>query len=135
MTKKIYVNLPVKDLEKSKDFFTKLGFSFDPRFTDNNAACLILGENIFSMLVKKTFFQTFTKKEVADATKMTEVLLTIDVDSIEAVDELIQKAIDAGGTQYMDTLDFDWGYMSVFEDLDGHQWEVAYTDESKIPKK
>ena len=135
MTKKIYVNLPVKDLEKSKEFFRKLGFSFEPRFTDNNAACLILGENIFSMLIKESFFQTFTKKEISDATRMTEVLITIDVDSKEAVDKLVQKAVEAGGTQYLNALDFDWGYMSVFEDLDGHQWEVGYTDESKLPKK
>jgi predicted lactoylglutathione lyase len=135
MATKIFLNLPVKDLDKSKDFFTKLGFSFNPQFTDEKAACLVLGENIFSMLLTEPFFSTFTKKDISDARKSTEVLIAIDVDSKEKVREMVQKAVDAGGTIYMDPQDHDWMYYHSFADLDGHQWEVMYMDESKVPQE
>ena len=135
MATKIFVNLPVKDLKKSIDFFTKLGFTFNPQFTDNKAACLIIGENIFAMLLMEPFFKTFTKKEISDATKNTEVLIAIDVDSREKVDEMVKKAIGAGGSIYKEPQDHGWMYGHSFEDLDGHQWEVLYMDESALKQR
>lgn len=135
MAKQIYINLPVKDLNKSKEFFKRLGFSFDPQFTDDKAACLVIGENIFAMLLTEPFFKTFTKKEISDATKNTEVLIGIDAESRERVDEMVKKAIDAGGSVYNKHQDHGWMYGHSFADLDGHQWEVLYMDESAIPKE
>ncbi|WP_243361402.1 VOC family protein [Fundidesulfovibrio terrae] len=128
MASQIFVNLPVKDLDKSMEFFTKLGFSFDPRFTAAKAACLILGENTFVMLLLEHFFKTFTKKEISDASKSTEVLIAINVDTREKVGELIQKAVEAGGSICMDPEDHGWMYGHGFADLDGHQWEILYMD-------
>lgn len=134
MATKIFINLPVKDLSKSIAFFEKLGFSFNPQFTDEKAACLILGENIFSMLLTEPFFQQFTKKEIADAQKTTEILIAIDADSKQKVDELIHRAVQAGGSTYMEPQDHGWMYQHSFADLDGHQWEVAFMDERQFPQ-
>ena len=133
MSKQIFINLPVKDLEKSITFFKKLGFKFNPQFTDDKAACMIIGENIYSMLLLEKFFKSFTKKKVADAKKTTEVLIAIDVKSRKDVDRMIKKAVAAGGSLYNKPQDHGWMYGHSFADLDGHQWEVLYMDESKIP--
>jgi hypothetical protein len=135
MAKQIFVNLPVKDLKKSMDFFTKLGFTFNPQFTDDNAACMIIGENIYSMLLMEKFFKGFTKKEISDAKKTTEVLIAIDANSRQEVDDIVNKAVDAGGTIYRDPDDHGWMYSHSFADLDGHQWEVLYMDTNKMPNK
>ena len=135
MVSKIFINLAVKDLQKSLAFFTEIGFTFNPQFTDESAACMIIAENIFAMLVIKKRFKDFTKKEICDARKNTEVLLALDVESREKVDEIIQKAVNAGGSIYMEASDYGWMYSHNFEDLDGHQWEIFYMDESAIPKK
>ncbi|MNX27220.1 Glyoxalase-like domain protein [compost metagenome] len=135
MVSKIYINLAVKDLQKSIAFFTEIGFAFNPQFTDASAACMIIAENIFAMLVIEKRFKYFTKKEICDARKNTEVLLALDVESREKVDEIIQKAVNAGGSIYMEAQDYGWMYSHNFEDLDGHQWEIFYMDESAIPKK
>ncbi|GIV45781.1 MAG: extradiol dioxygenase [Ignavibacterium sp.] len=127
MTRQIFVNLPVKDVKRSMNFFSQLGFSFNMQFTDDKAACLVIGENIYAMLLHEEFFKTFTKKELADATKVTEVLIAIDVESREAVDSIIQKAVNAGGTIYSNPSDHGWMYQHSFADLDGHQWEVFYS--------
>lgn len=132
MTKQIFVNLPVKDLQRSIDFFTQLGFTFNPQFTDETATCMILGENIFAMLLTEKRFKDFTDREIADAHKTTEVLIAIDVESKEAVDEMVQKALSAGGTRYSDPMDHGWMYQHAFADLDGHQWEILFTDEEKL---
>ena len=134
MSKQIFVNLPVKDLKKSMDFFSKLGFTFNPQFTDENAACMIIGENIYAMLLVESFFSTFTNKKISDATKTTEVLIAIDTESKELVDDMVKKAVAAGGTIYKEPADHGWMYQHSFADLDGHQWEVLYADESQIPK-
>jgi predicted lactoylglutathione lyase len=134
MAKQIFVNLPVKDLKKSIEFFTKLGFTFNPQFTDENATCMIVGDNIFVMLLVEKFFQTFTKKEITDAKKSTEVIICIDGDSRDAVDDFVNKAVDAGGSIYADPQDYGWMYNRSFADLDGHQWEIAYMDASAIPQ-
>ncbi len=128
MTRQIFINLPVKDVKRSMNFFSQLGFSFNMQFTDDKAACLVIGENIYAMLLHEEFFKTFTKKELADATKVTEVLIAIDVESREAVDSMIQKAVNAGGTIYSNPSDHGWMYQHSFADLDGHQWEVFYSD-------
>jgi len=134
MATKIFVNLPVKDLNKSVDFFTKLGFKFNPQFTDENATCMIVGEDIFVMLLVENFFQTFTKKKIADATKTTETIIALSADSKKIVDEMVNNAITAGGTIYSDPQDQGWMYQRSFQDLDGHQWEVIYMDMNAVPQ-
>jgi len=134
MTKKIFVNLPVKDLPKSKEFFGKLGFSFNPQFTDDKAACVVISDNIFAMLLTEPFFKTFTKKDIADASKSTEAIIALDAKSRQQVDEMVKNAVEAGGTIYRDAEDQGWMYGQSFADLDGHQWEILYMDEAAIPK-
>lgn len=134
MTTKIFINLPVKDLNRSVEFYSKLGFSKYPQFTDNTAACMVLNETIFVMLLTYDKFKTFTKKEIADASKTTQVLLAIDVESRIKVVELVNIAKEAGGSIYMEATDHDWMYQHSFADLDGHQWELIFMDESKLPQ-
>ena len=135
MAKQIFINLPVKDLKKTMAFFEKLGFTFNMQFTDDNAACMIIGENIYAMLLLEKFFKTFTNKEIADAKKTTEVLIAIDAESRQSVDEMIKKAVEAGGSTYRNPQDNGWMYGHSFADLDGHQWEVLYIDIEKMPKE
>jgi predicted lactoylglutathione lyase len=132
MAQQIFVNLPVKDLNKAIEFFTKLDFTFNPQFTDENATCMIVGENIFVMLLVEGFFKTFIKKEICDATKSTEVLLALSAESRAKVDEMVSKAIEAGGAEPRDPQDHGWMYVRSFEDIDGHIWEIAYMDESAL---
>ena len=133
MAKQIFVNLPVKDLNKTIEFFTKLGFKFNPQFTDENATCMIIGENIFAMLLVEKFFKSFIKKEIADAKKSTEVLLALHVDSRKEVDEMMTKAIKAGGKEPREPQDHGWMYGRSFEDINGHIWEVFHMDMGKMP--
>ncbi len=135
MSTKIFVNLPVKNLDKSIDFFTKLGFSFNPQFTDENAGCLVISDDIYAMLLVESFFKTFTKKDIADATKTTEVIVALGVDSRERVDELVDKALAAGGQPANDTDDQGFMYGRSFHDPDGHLWEVLYMDLSAVPEQ
>ena len=132
--KKIFVNLPVKDLDKTIEFFTKLGFKFNPQFTDKNATCMIIGENIFAMLLLEEFFKTFIKKEIANTIKTTEVINAITVNSKQEVDEMIDKAIEAGAIEPREPQDHGWMYGRSFQDIDGHLWEVFYMDEKNMPK-
>ena len=135
MAKQIFVNLPVKDLNKTIEFFTKLGFKFNPQFTDENATCMIIGENIFAMLLVEKFFKSFIKKEICDAKKSTEVLLALHVDSRKEVDEMMTKAIKAGGKEPREPQDHGWMYGRSFEDINDHIWEVFYMDMVKMPKE
>jgi predicted lactoylglutathione lyase len=135
MATKIFVNLPVKDLNKTVKFFTALGFTFNPQFTDENATCMIVSDDIFVMLLVEKFFQTFTKKPVADATKTAEVIIALSADSRERVDELVDKALAAGGAMSNEPQDMGWMYQRSFQDVDGHLWEVAYMDESAVPQE
>ncbi len=134
MVTKIFINLPVKDLQRSIDFFTHLGFTFNQQFTDESATCMVMGENIFAMLLVEDRFREFTKKEISDAKKHTEVLIAMDAPNREAVDEMVRKAVEAGGEIYADPQDHGWMYAHSFADPDGHQWEVAYMDVSKLPQ-
>jgi predicted lactoylglutathione lyase len=133
MSTKIFVNLPVKDLNASIDFFTKVGFSFNEHFTDENATCMVVGDDIFVMLLVEPFFQTFTKKEIADATKTTETIVALGVESRARVDELADAALGAGGSEANEANDQGFMYGRSFNDLDGHLWEVIYMDQSAIP--
>ncbi|UVI33020.1 VOC family protein [Paenibacillus spongiae] len=126
----IFVNLPVKDLNKSIDFFTKMGFEFNPQYTDENATCMIISEHIFAMLLVEDFFKTFTDKEIADSTKSAEVIVALSAESRERVDELVDKALAAGGSFSKEPLDHGFMYSRSFQDLDGHLWEFMYMDES-----
>ena len=134
MKTKIFVNIPVKELNKSVDFFTKLGFNFNPQFTDENATCMIVGEDIFVMLLVEKFFNSFTKKEICDTSKSTESILALSVESREKVDQMIDKAVDAGGSEPREKQDHGWMYGRSFEDIDGHLWEVFFMEESTIKK-
>ena len=134
MATKIFVNLPVKDLQKSIVFFSKLGFTFNPQFTDDKATCMVIGDNIFAMLLVEERFQDFTKKKICDAKKNTEVLLALDTKTRAEVDDLVKKAVAAGGSVYTDPQDHGWMYTHSFADLDGHQWELLHMDESKLPQ-
>ncbi|CAM3592843.1 VOC family protein [Paenibacillus lupini] len=133
--KSMFVNLPVKDLKKSVEFFTQVGFEFNPNFTDDNATCMVIGENIYSMLLVEEYFKTFIKKEISDASKTTEVLIALMVESREKVDKLVNSAIAAGGNIANDTQDLGFMYQRSFLDLDGHQWEIGFMDESAIPQE
>jgi predicted lactoylglutathione lyase len=134
MATQLFVNLPVKDLDKSVEFFTALGFSFNPDYTDENATCMILNDNAFVMLLVEKFFQTFTNKPVADARASTEVLMAISTDSREEVDDMVRKALEAGGSPSNEAQDLGFMYSQSFQDLDGHQWEVLWMDESSVPE-
>ncbi|MGQ5524111.1 VOC family protein [Chitinimonas sp. PSY-7] len=128
MQTQIFVNLPVKDLNKSVEFFTALGFSFDPHFTDENATCLIVGENIFVMLLVEPFFQTFTPKKLCNTSESTEVLLCLSRASRDDVDTLVTKVLEAGGSTPMPPKDYGFMYQHGFQDIDGHLWELIYMD-------
>ncbi|MEP7125450.1 MAG: VOC family protein [Byssovorax sp.] len=127
-TRMIFVNLCVRDLEKSKAFFAALGFGFNLKFTDQNAACLVISETIYAMLIVPTFFKTFTKKEICDTSTHTEALICLSCGSRAEVDEMVAKALAAGGTAAMPAQDHGFMYGSSFYDLDGHHWEVMWMD-------
>jgi len=133
MVKQIFINLPVKDLKKTNAFFEGLGFSFNTQFSNEIATCVILGENIFAMLLMEDFFKSFTPKTICDATKSTEALICIQVDSREKVDELLTKAISFGGKEPREKQDHGWMYARSMEDMDGHIWEIMFADPSAMP--
>lgn len=126
MPRQLFVNLPVKNLDRTVAFFTALGFSFNPQFTDENATCMIIGDNIFAMLLVEKFFATFTGKQIADAHTSTEVINALAVDSREEVDTMVRQAVAAGGTTTADAKDLGFMYQHGFQDLDGHLWEVFH---------
>ena len=130
MVTNIFVNLPVKNLAKSIEFFTKLGFTFNPQFTDDSATCMIIGSNIFAMLLNEERFQGFAPKPISDAKKTTEVLLALSLESREEVAEMVKKAVAAGGSTYAEPQDHGFMIQHGFEDLVGHIWEVFFMDPS-----
>ncbi|MBC7972745.1 MAG: VOC family protein [Verrucomicrobia bacterium] len=132
MATKIFVNLPVKKLNQSIEFFTKLGFSFNPQFTDETTTCMIVSEDIFVMLLTEDRFKTFTPKAICDATKSTEVLVCLSSESREAVDTMVHKAVAAGGSTYNQPQDHGFMYAHGFQDLDGHIWELIYMEPNAI---
>ena len=135
MATKAFLNLPVKDLTKSMTFFSGLGFTFNPQFTDEKAACMVINEHIFAMLLTEPHFQSFTKKPISDAKTTTEVLIALDTASKEEVIQNIAKATALGATIYNDPQDYGWMYGHSFADLDGHQWEFFFMDQSQMPNQ
>lgn len=132
MATKVFVNLPVKNLNKSIEFFTKLGFTFNQQFTDETATCMIVTDDIFVMLLTEEKFKTFTPKEICDAKKCTEVLVGLSLESRAKVDEIVRKAVAAGGTTYNEPQDHGFMYGHGFQDLDGHIWELIYMEPSAV---
>jgi len=134
MSQQIFLNLPVKDLAKSMAFFKKLGFTFNPQFTDETAACMVVSDTIFVMLLTHPKFKQFTPKTIVDATQSSEVLIALSTESKAKVDEMVGIAVAAGGRTYAASKDYGFMYQHGFEDLDGHIWELLYMDPSAMKK-
>ena len=132
MATKIFVNLPVKDLNKSMEFFTKLDFTFNAQFTDETAACMVVSEDIYVMLLTHDKFKTFTPKAICDASKSTEVLVCLSCESREHVNDMVHKAVGSGGTTYNEPQDHGFMYGHGYQDLDGHIWELMWMDPSAV---
>ena len=128
MHDQIFVNLPVSDLPRAKAFFVALGYGFEPRFTNESGACLVLGDRLFAMLLTRPFFQGFTPKAIADATQTTEVLVALPCRSRGEVDTMVAKVLAAGGRAARPPQDLGFMYSQAFEDLDGHIWELFHMD-------
>lgn len=126
MHKQIYINLAVQDLPRSINFFTRLGYDFDTRFSNEQGACLILGDNLYVMLLTQNFFASFIDKPLCDPAQQTEVLVCLSCESREEVDELVRKARTAGATVPRAPQDYGFMYGHGFQDLDGHVWELSY---------
>jgi predicted lactoylglutathione lyase len=136
MATKIFVNLPVKDLDRSKEFFTRIGFTINPQFTDEKAACVVISEDIYAMILTEPFFKTFLrKKEIADARNTTEVLIALSADSKEKVNETLEKALAAGASEAREPEDHGFMFARSFEDPDGHTWEVIWMDPAFVNGK
>jgi predicted lactoylglutathione lyase len=133
-SQKVFINLPVKDLEKSKEFFGKLGYTFNAQFTDENATCMVISEEIYVMLLVEKFFATFTPKKIADAKATAEVGIALNCQSRAVVDETVNKALAAGAKKYNEPKDHGFMYQWGFEDLDGHMWEYFWMDSSFVQK-
>ena len=132
MATKIFLNLPVKDLPKTKDFFAKLGYGFNAQFTDDTAACMVVSDDIFVMLLTHAKFKEFTPKSICDASKSSEVLIALSCENRAKVDELVGKAVAAGGSTYSKSKDYGFMYQHGFQDLDGHIWELIWMDPNTI---
>ena len=133
MATKIFVNLPVKNLQASMDFFTQLGYTFNKQFTDEKAACLVISEDIYAMLLTEPFFQGFIPgKEIADTSKTKEALVCLSADSRDAVNALVNRAITAGANEFRQPEDHGFMYGRSFEDLDGHVWEIMWMDPAAV---
>lgn len=132
--RKMFVNLPVHDLARSKQFFGALGFAFDARFTDDKAACMVVGEHSHVMLLQRDFFATFTDKQLCDTSRYTEGLVAVTCADRAEVDDLLDKALAAGGTRAKDAVDHGFMYGNSFYDPDGHHWEVFWMDPEAAEK-
>jgi len=129
----IFVNLPVKDLDRSMAFFRALGFDFNPHFTDETAACLVISETIFAMLLTHQKFREFTSREICDTAKATEVLIALNRESRAAVDDIADAALAAGGSADREPMDLGFMYQRSFQDPDGHSWEVLFMEPDAVP--
>jgi predicted lactoylglutathione lyase len=128
MATKIFVNLPVKKLDSSINFFRSIGYPHNPEFTDETGACIVISEDIYVMILTHEKFKEFTRKEISDSSKTSEVIVALAVDSKEKVNELVENAIKAGGTQALEAKDYGFMFQRSFQDLDGHLWEVVWMD-------
>ena len=132
--RKLFLNLAVRNLKKSMDFFASLGFTFNPQFRDENAACMIISDDAFAMLLQEPFFKSFTKRPLVDAHKETEGIYALSCGSRSEVDELLKKALAGGATPAMPSQDHGFMYSNSFYDLDGHHWELVWMDPSFVQK-
>jgi uncharacterized protein len=132
MPTNIFLNLPVKSLDTSVKFFEALGYTFNKQFTDENATCLAISQNIYAMLLVEPFFRTFTTKQIADTSIVTEALIALSVDHRDEVDALVDKAMAAGATYANDPQDHGFMYSRSFQDPDGHTWEILFMEPSHI---
>ena len=130
--RKVFVNLAVRDLKKSMDFFSKLGFTFNPQFTDDNAACMILSSEGYVMLLSEPFFKTFTKRDACDTSRQTEALIALSCESRAEVEQMLRVALANGGSAAMDPQDHGFMYASSFYDIDGHHWEVFWMNPAHV---
>jgi predicted lactoylglutathione lyase len=130
--RKIFVNLAVRDLKRAKAFFSALGFDYNPKFTDDNAACMVISNEAYVMLLAEPFFKTFTTREVCDTSRQTEALVALSCESRPEVDELVKQAIAAGGRDAMPAQDHGFMYARSFYDLDGHHWEVMWMEPKAV---
>ncbi|MGW5199539.1 VOC family protein [Streptomyces spiralis] len=128
----IFVNLATNDVAASRKFFTELGYTINPQFSSDDCSCVVISDTIIAMLLGKQRYADFTKKEIADATKTSEVLICLSAESREKVDELVEKALAAGGTVSGETQDHGYMYGRAFDDLDGHTWEVMWMDPAAV---
>ena len=135
MATKIFVNLPVKDLKKSMSFFSAIGFKNNPQFTDDTAACMVVSEEIYVMILTEPKFKSFTPKAIADATKSSEVLIALSRESRADVDDIVKKAVAAGGSTYAEPKDYGFMYQHGFQDPDGHIFEVIWMDPAAIQQQ
>lgn len=135
MTKQIFINLAVKDVQKSMDFYTALGFSNNPQVSDDSGKCMVWSENIFVMLLSHEKFATFTNKTIADTKTNIAGLYSLSLDSIESVHTMIENGLRAGGLEPNEMRDYDFMQQRTIEDFDGHTWEIFYMDVTKFPKQ
>lgn len=133
MSKQIFVNLPVRDLKKSMAFYEAIGFTNNPQFTDETAACMVWSDAIYVMILTHEKFQSFTNKKIIDAKQSVGVLNSLSLTSLEEVGAFAEKALKAGGREYREAQDYGFMQMRSVEDLDGNNWEVFYMDMSKFP--
>jgi predicted lactoylglutathione lyase len=133
MSTSIFINLPVKDLKKSMDFYTQIGFQNNPQFTDDTAACMMYTETIFVMLLTHNKFKEFSRKTIADTKTTAAVINSLSVDNAEGVNSMVEKALQAGGSEPTEAKDYGFMQQRSFEDIDGHLWEVIYMDMTKLP--
>lgn len=129
----IFINLPVRDLQKSNRFFKELGFEFNPHFSNEQATCMLINDKAWVMLLTESYFKTFIRKEISDTSRTTEVLVAIDRESSAAVDNFVDKALRLGAAEARDVQDLGFMYSRAFNDPDGHTWEVFWMDQSRIP--
>jgi predicted lactoylglutathione lyase len=135
MAKKIFINLPVADLQKSMTFYTTIGFTNNPQFTDKTAACMVLSDEIYVMLLTHPKFKEFTKKEIGNAFTTASVINSLSVDSVDEVNTMADKALAAGGKETNEPKDYGFMQQRSFQDVDGHLWEVVYMDITKFPSE
>lgn len=135
MSTKVFINLPVKDLTKSIEFFTSMGFSFNNQFTDETAACLVFSEHVYAMLLTHQKFSEFTNRKIADTSNTVEVLNCLSFESRDRVNELVDKAVAAGAVEAAEPKDYGFMYFRSFNDLDGHTWELMWMDPANVQQE
>lgn len=133
MTKQIFINLAVKNLQQSMDFYSALGFANNPQFSDDTAKCMVWSDNIYVMLITHEKFSAFTAKPIADTKTTIAGLFSLSMDSLEEVHNLMENGIKAGGIEPNELRDYGFMQQRTIEDFDGHTWEIFYMDMSKIP--